>query len=51
MTKHQLDTIHNIEGELTRIYWELKDNHEDRAANRLDTILKKLYELKCIERS
>lgn len=35
-----------LDGTLIRLYWELKDNHDDeRIANRLDTICGKVYEL------
>ena len=47
MTDRQIETIEKAESMLTSLYWDIKDNREDRAyAERLDTILGKLYSLK-----
>lgn len=47
MTQDQIRTIEKAEDMLTRLYFQLQDDpHSKKAAQRLDTILGKLYSLK-----
>ena len=45
MRKHHIDTLLKCENLLNPVYWELMENHENREANRLDTILGKIHKL------
>lgn len=51
MNARQLETLQNVESMLSNLYWELKENHEERAARRVDTINGKIYELMHLDES
>ena len=50
LNESQIREIVKAADMLTRIYWKLMDNHENKkVTGRLDTILGKLYELTHLE--
>lgn len=49
MNKRQIETLQIVEMMLSNLYWELKENLEERAARRLDTINGKIHELMNLE--
>ena len=51
MNARQLETLQNVESMLSNLYWELKENHEERAARRVDTIRGKIHELMHLDES
>ena len=50
MTDRQIEKLLKAENILNELYWELKENHQEREAKRVDTINGKIYELMNLNR-